>query len=298
MRTNLEFDRRTSGIAPAGQRRKGADVNQHHPLKSIKEREHRLGVTARSFAVLEHVAGSRAPVDVLDIIASLKLPKATAYRLVDWFVTQGYLSREPARRRLIIGPKFTNLAFGALSSSMRHDTPHVVLQRLVHTFNETCNIGTLLNGEVVYLDRVEAEHWPLRLHYTVGSRVPLHCSAIGKLFLALAAAPRRRRLLQSLELRRFTDSTITDSARLETELRQIRKEQVSFDREEYLVGVVCMAVPVIGKNGEMLAALAIQAPQARMNVQTARRHLPALLHAAAELAEIFQDRSLSQSRIE
>jgi IclR family transcriptional regulator, acetate operon repressor len=289
MRTNLEFDQRTSGIAPAGQRRKGADVNQHHPLKSIKEREHRLGVTARSFAVLEHVAGSRAPVDVLDIIASLKLPKATAYRLVDWFVTQGYLSREPARRRLIIGPKFTNLAFGALSSSMRHDTPHVVLQRLVHTLNETCNIGTLLNGEVVYLDRVEAEHWPLRLHYTVGSRVPLHCSAIGKLFLALAAAPRRRRLLQSLELRRFTDSTITDSARLETELRQIRREQVSFDREEYLVGVVCMAVPVIGKNGEMLAALAIQAPQARMNVQTARRHLPALQHAAAELAEIFQE---------
>jgi IclR family transcriptional regulator, acetate operon repressor len=289
MRTNLEFDQRTSGIAPAGQRRKGADVNQHHPLKSIKEREHRLGVTARSFAVLEHVAGSRAPVDVLDIIASLKLPKATAYRLVDWFVTQGYLSREPARRRLIIGPKFTNLAFGALSSSMRHDTPHVVLQRLVHTLNETCNIGTLLNGEVVYLDRVEAQHWPLRLHYTVGSRVPLHCSAIGKLFLALAAAPRRRRLLQSLELRRFTDSTITDSARLETELRQIRKEQVSFDREEYLVGVVCMAVPVIGKNGEMLAALAIQAPQARMNVQTARRHLPALQHAAAELAEIFQE---------
>jgi len=290
MRTNLGFDQRTSGVAPAGQRRKVAKFNPH-PLKLAKEREHKLGVTARSFAILEHVAGSRAPVDVLDIIASLKLPKATAYRLVDWFVTQGYLSREPARRRLIIGPKLTNLAFGALSSSMRHDTPHVVLQRLVHTLNETCNIGTLLNGEVVYLDRVEADHWPLRLHFTAGSRVPLHCSAIGKLFLALAASPRRRRLLQSMELRRFTDSTITDSARLETELRQIRKEQVSFDREEYLVGVVCMAVPVIGKTGEMLAALAIQAPQARMNVQTARRHLPALRHAAAELAEIFQNRA-------
>jgi DNA-binding IclR family transcriptional regulator len=179
------------------------------------------------------VASSRTPVDVLDIIASVKLPKATAYRLVDWFVTQGYLSREPGRRRLIVGPKLTNLAFGALSSSMRHDTPHIVLQQLVHTLNETCNIGTLLNGEVIYLDRVEAEHWPLRLHYTIGSRVPLHCSAIGKLFLALAASPRRKRLLQSLELRRFTDSTITDSTRLDTELRQIRKEQVSFDRQEY-----------------------------------------------------------------
>src|SRR5215475_2706974 len=164
---------------------------QSYATKTKDVREHKLGATARSFAILEHVASSRTPVEVLDIIASVKLPKATAYRLVDWFVTQGYLAREPGRRRLIVGPKLANLAFGALSSSMRHDTPHFVLQRLVHTLNETCNIGTLLNGEVVYLDRVEAEHWPLRLHYTSGSRVPLHCSAIGKLFLALAASPRR-----------------------------------------------------------------------------------------------------------
>lgn len=294
MRSNLSLDARTvdAGAAPTAPRRTVTELLPvARPLKAASAREQKLGATARSFAILEHVAQSRAPVDVLDIIASLKLPKATAYRLVDWFVVQGYLSREPGRRRLIVGPKLTNLAFGALSSSMRNDTPHVVLQRLTHTLNETCNIGTLLNGEVVYLDRVEAEHWPLRLHYTSGSRVPLHCSAIGKLFLSLAPSPRRRRLLQSLDLRRFTDNTIADSARLDAELRQIRKEQVSFDREEYLVGVVCMAVPVIGKNGELLAALAIQAPEARMNVQTARRHLPTLRRAATELAEIFQDKA-------
>ena len=291
MRTNLGLEERTVDTPSAGQRRNVTALNPHKSRgKSANGREQKLGATARSFAILEHVAGARAPVDVLDIISSLKLPKATAYRLVDWFVTQGYLAREPGRRRLIVGPKLTNLAFGALSSSMRHDTPHVVLQRLVHTLNETCNIGTLLNGEVVYLDRVEAEHWPLRLHYKIGSRVPLHCSAIGKLFLALAPSPRRRRLLQSLDLRRYTDTTITDGAKLDAELRQIRKDQVSFDREEYLVGVVCMAVPVVGRNGEMLAALAIQAPEARMNVQTARRHLPALRQAAGELAEIFQDK--------
>ena len=260
-------------------------VRAAEPAQALKSK---LGATARSFAILEHVARARAPVDVLDIIGSLKLPKATAYRLVDWFITQGYLSREPGRKRLIIGPKLAALAFGALSSSMRHDAPHIVLQRLVHAINETCNIGTLLNGEVIYLDRVEAEHWPLRLQYTSGSRVPLHCSAIGKLYFALAPSTRRRRLLQSLELRRFTEHTITESSRLDTELRQIRKEQVSFDREEYIAGVICMAVPVFGRNGELLAAVAIQAPEARMNVQTARRHLPALREAAGELADIFQ----------
>src|SRR5689334_6089046 len=253
-------------------------------------REQKLGATARSFGILEHVAASNSPVVVLDIIASLKLPKATAYRLVDWFIGQGYLAREPGRKRLIIGPRLANLAFGALSASMRNAAPHLVLQRLVRTLNETCNIGTLLNGEVIYLDRVEAEHWPLRLHYTSGSRVPLHASAIGKLFLALAPSPRRQHLLQSLELHRYTDGTIADKTKLEAELRQIRKERVSFDREEYLVGVVCAAVPVLGKHGEMLAALAIQAPEARMSVTTARGYLPTVRGAACELADIFQDK--------
>jgi DNA-binding IclR family transcriptional regulator len=263
------------------------------PVEQLRTREHKLRATTRSFAILEHVAGSHGPVDVLDIIASLKLPKATAYRLVDWFVGQGYLSREPAHKRLIVGPRLTSLAIGALSSSMRNNAPHIVLQRLVRTLNETCNIGTLLNGEVVYLDRVEAEHWPLRLHYTIGSRVPLHCSAIGKLFMALMPMPRRQRLLRSLDLHRYTDQTITDRTQLDAELRQIRREQVSFDRQEYLVGVVCMAVPVLAsngaiRNGAILAALAIQAPEARMSVQTAHGHLPMLRGAASELAGIFQ----------
>lgn len=257
--------------------------------KPAAAREHKLGATMRSFAILEHIARSRAPVDVLDIIGALKLPKATTYRLVDWFVTQGYLSREPGRKRLIVGSRLITLASDALSSSLQNAAPHIVLQRLVHTLNETCNIGTLLNGEAVYLDRVESDHWPLRLHFTSGSRVPLHCSAIGKLMLAMAPAARRQRLLQSLELRRFTEHTFSDRALLEAELRQIRKEQVSFDREEFLIGVVCAAVPIVGRHGEILAALAVQAPQARMNVEIACSHLPALRHAAAELSEIFQD---------
>jgi IclR family transcriptional regulator, acetate operon repressor len=261
----------------------------HRPLVGrASVRPRKLGATARSLTILEYVADSPTPVDVLDIISALKLPKATAYRLVDWFVTQGYLSREPGRKRLIVGSRLAKLALGALSVSTQNAMPHIVLQRLVRTVNETCNIGILVNGEIVYLDRIEAEHWPLRLQFTAGSRVPLHCTAIGKLFLALAPALRQQRLLQAIELIRHTEHTITDRTRLEAELRQIRREQVSFDRQEYLVGVACVAVPVLGKNGDILAALAVQAPAARMTVATARTHLSAMRSAAAQLAEIFQ----------
>jgi IclR family acetate operon transcriptional repressor len=247
--------------------------------------------TARTFAILDLVAHSPVAVDVARVIEALTLPKATAYRLVDGLVSSGYLAREPVRKRLTVGSRLTDLAFGTMRASMRDASRHSLLRRLAHQVNETCNIGVILNGEIVYLDRVESEHWPLRLHFSPGSRVPLHCSAIGKLYLALLPTRRRQRLLASLELRRFTNATITDQVRLETELRQIRKEQVSFDREEYLAGVVCVAVPVLGRNGEMLAAIAIQAPEARMDVRMARDHLPALRDASEELAETFQDRT-------
>jgi DNA-binding IclR family transcriptional regulator len=251
-------------------------------------RPERLTATARTFAILEHVATAQKPVEVADIITTLKLPKATAYRLVEWFLERGYLSREAGRKRLVVGTKLADLSFRALASSMHNSVPHIVLQRLASTVNETCNIGTVVNGEVMYLDRVETEHWPLRLQFNVGSRVPLHCSAIGKLFLALAPTARRRLLLRSIELKAYTEHTITNIAGLELELERIRKEQVSFDRQEFLLGVICAAVPVMERNGELLAAVAVQAPVARMSIDTARRHLPVMRRAAQELAEIFR----------
>lgn len=245
--------------------------------------------TARTFAILDLVAQSEAAVEVSSVIEALALPKATAYRLVDGLVSAGYLTREPVRKRLTVGSRLTELAFGAMRASMRDASRHALLRQLVHEVNETCNIGVMLHGQIIYLDRVEAEHWPLRLQFGPGSRVPLHCSAIGKLFLALTPRARRRRLLESVELRRFTATTITSRAQLEAELKQIRSEQVSFDREEYLVGVVCMAVPVVGQHGELLTAIAIQAPEARMDVGVARSHLPVLRRAAKQLAQTFQD---------
>src|SRR5262249_39427729 len=112
----------------------------------------RRGAAARSPAIPQPVAKTPAPVGGLHIIDGLEPPEGSAYRLVDWFVSQGYLAREPGRKRLLVGSRLTSLAFGALAASLRNSQTHIVLQRLVNKVNETCNIGTLVNGEVMYLD--------------------------------------------------------------------------------------------------------------------------------------------------
>ena len=134
---------------------------------------------------------------------------------------------------------------------------HRIPDSLVDEIGETCNCTMLDGDEVVYLDRVETA-WPLRVNLQPGSRVPLHCSASGKLFLAHMRREARERLLAAAPLPRYTPNTLCDMQALDPEFRSIRKEGASFDREEYLLGIVCMAVPILHGN-RAVAAVALHA---------------------------------------
>jgi DNA-binding IclR family transcriptional regulator len=135
---------------------------------------------------------------------------------------------------------------------------------------------------VVYVDRVETA-WPLRMTLTSGSHVPLHCTASGKLLLALLPKASRERLTPQLALNRYTESTITDPKRLAAELARIRANRYATDNEEFHAGLVCVAVPVTGKK-RACAALAVHAPVSRMPLERALSYLPVLRRAAAAMS--------------
>jgi DNA-binding IclR family transcriptional regulator len=83
---------------------------------------------------------------------------------------------------------------------------------------------------------------------------------------------------------RYTSTTITESKRLRAELARIRRQGYSIDNQEFMSGVVCMAVPVAGPKGEVCAGLAISAAQARLTLAGVKRYLPDLRAAAERLA--------------
>jgi DNA-binding IclR family transcriptional regulator len=163
---------------------------------------------------------------------------------------------------------------------------HAILARLVEEIGETCNF-TMLDGDaVVYLDRVEAA-WPLRMMLSSGSRVPLHCTASGKLLLALMPKPARGRLIALLPLTRYTSTTLTDARRLGAELARIRAQKYATDNEEFHAGLACVAVPVADARRRVCAAIAVHAPVSRMPLERALEHLPSLRRAAAAMAATF-----------
>jgi len=244
--------------------------------------------TIKALAILETLATARRPLGVSDISALQNMPKPTAHRIVRMLENEGLLQREPGKRRFVPGARLLQLGLGIVAASMLRAPRHAILESLSHEVGETCNFGVMVGSHVVYLDRVESA-WPLGLRFESGSRVPLHCTAMGKLFLSTLPARKRTALLRALPLDRYTENTLTDPARLGRELDRIRALKISTDNQEFLAGVVCVAVPVNGRNGQPVAAVAISAPLARMTLQQGLQHVARLQDAAERLSATLDD---------
>jgi DNA-binding IclR family transcriptional regulator len=143
----------------------------------------------------------------------------------------------------------------------------------------------MLDGDEIFLlDRVESSS-PLRVQLFAGSRVPLHCSSAGKLFLAMLPKKKRSLLIRSAPLEKWTPNTITDPDKLEDELSILREAKMGRDNEEFLMGLVGIAVPVYDKAGRMCAAVSLNAPRARMDFQHMNGQIGTLRTAAESLSK-------------
>jgi DNA-binding IclR family transcriptional regulator len=205
------------------------------------------------------------------------------FRILRLLARGGLVQREVHEKRYVVGERVAALALDVQMHSPRRRERRAILARLVDAIGETCNFTMLDGAEVVYLERVETSA-NIRLHMQAGSRVPLHCTASGKLLLSELSAEQVRRLLGPGALPRHTPRTIVDLAVLERELARIRATRVGTDNGEYLVDSVCLAVPVRDRRGRMCAAVAVHGPAPRMTLRKGHGFLRLMREAAAAIA--------------
>jgi len=240
----------------------------------------------KPLGLLEAIAALPHPATLAELAAGVGVPKPTMHRWLAALEQAALIQRTLDGRRFELAPRASRLAFSILGNRPGGAVRHEILQRVVQEVGEACNLTVLDGTQVSYLDRVEAE-WLLRISFQQGSKVPAYCSASGKLFLALMRPAKRDLLLRQMPLERLTDNTITRKPELLKELGEIRRNGYALDREEFLSGLVCLAVPVFqqkARSRSCVAALAIQAPVTRMSLSDLLTRLPALQRAAAALA--------------
>jgi IclR family acetate operon transcriptional repressor len=241
--------------------------------------------TLRLFALLELIASKDRFVSLQGLVQETGMPKPTLHRMLQQLESAGLLFRQADGRHYGTGIRLRRLAENLLLNSTQHGARHAVLRHLVDEVGESCNVTALSGNEVVYLDRVETPE-PLRFYLRPGSRVPVHCSASGKIILSQLSPNQRRKLLAHAPLRQYTHNTITDLEALEEELRRARRNGFAMDDEEFLPGLICVAVLVPAGAARSNLCVAVQAPVIRVTADKALQFLPALQRAAAAIADI------------
>jgi IclR family transcriptional regulator, acetate operon repressor len=244
------------------------------------------GILQRAVAIVEYVAQSGAPVSVTELIRSLDLPKPSAHRICRTLEEMGVLMSDPVARGMTIGPRLSRIALDTLLTSAEDGERRRILRSVVEETGETCTLTVLDRDEVLCLDRVESSS-PMQLQLYAGSHVPLTCTASGKLFLAFLPKTKRSKMIRVAPLKRHTENTITDPETLELELEAIRKKRLSSDNQEFLRGLVAIAVPIFDSRRTMCAALSLNAPVGRMSIENSTHHVTVLRSAASSLSSLF-----------
>ena len=238
----------------------------------------------RALAVIEEAARLGEPATPTALNARLGLPKPTIHRLCATLESAGYLTRDLDGRRYALGGRLRGLAIGLLSFSQLQAERRALLAKLSEQIGETCNLSIPDGDAMLYLDRVETK-WPLRIQLPIGTRVPLHCTASGKMFLStLRDTQRVRRLVEPMEKR--TPRSIDDAEVLLAELAMVRDRGFSTDAEELIEGMIAIAVPVPGSNGKLAATLSFHAPTQRLSLKRAQDFVPLLKTTAERMSTL------------
>ncbi len=248
----------------------------------------RIPTNLRMLLIVEALAKAGRPLTPTEINAEIGLPKQTIHRLCATLVEAGFLTRDVNARRLRPAGRLRTICSGLMAASRSHAAQRRVLQALSSAVGETCNLVGAEEEGMFYIDRVETQ-WPLRIQLPVGSHVPFHCTASGKMFLSCLPDHELAGMLGVLKLERHAANTITGADALRRELAANRARGYSVDNEEFIDGMVALAAPIRDPDGRFHAAIAFHAPVQRMTLADAEQHLSLLFEASARLQKVLFD---------
>jgi DNA-binding IclR family transcriptional regulator len=210
------------------------------------------------------------------------LHKSTAAGIINTLKAENFLEQDRETGKLRLGVELFFLAMNARPALEYISEVH--LQKLLKETRETINLAVRDGNEMVYIAKKESPH-SMRISTKVGKYLPMYCTAIGKVFLAHLNPKEAEQIIETINFEPFTDKTIVKREQLIASIEHIRKEGIAYDFEELEYGLVCVAAPIFGKNGEPVGAISVSGPSIRMDDATRAEIVPKVFAAASRINE-------------
>ncbi|PTX56294.1 IclR family transcriptional regulator [Litoreibacter ponti] len=244
----------------------------------------RIPTNMRTLLLLEALGRSSKAMTPTELNASIGLPKQTVHRLCATLEAEGFLIRDVDGKGFRAARRARMLGAGLLHASWANIARHQVIDRLAQETGETVNFVVPEDDGMRYLDRVDTS-WSFRIQLPVGTAVPFHATASGKVFMASLPPKARTAFVAALNLKPMTKATHTYPETLLAELKQIAKQGYAEDNEEFHDDMVAIAVAVRDARDRYVGSLAVHGPIQRMSIEQARAMRPLLQRAAERLRE-------------
>ncbi|MGP8244036.1 MAG: IclR family transcriptional regulator [Bryobacteraceae bacterium] len=241
-------------------------------------------VLHKTLDILEAVKLQDSGCRLAELSRRVAMPKATVYRILNTLESRGYLDRgvDGSYR---LARKLFDLQRGETLEVVLHRVARPIMERLAEETRETVNMGILDAGEVVVVDTVESPQ-SVRMASKVGNRRYMHSTALGKALLAALPDKEWTRLVGMKGLPRCTPQTVVTEAALAAEIERVRRQGYAMDDRENEPDGRCIAAPVHGPHGQVLAAISVSGPVFRLDRKRALSLAPKLREACAAVSAV------------
>jgi DNA-binding IclR family transcriptional regulator len=238
----------------------------------------------RGLKILEILGKSNKPLSLNEISEHFDIDRSSIFRLLGTLIANNFVHQDQETKKYILGFKIMELsgAFGEQTNIEQSLRP--VLKSVCEKTHQNSHMALLDGNEVVFI-AVEQPKQNLSMHISVGMREPAHATALGKVLLAYKNKQELQLILRALNLKKYTQNTITSTSEYVKHLETIRKNNFALDNEEYRDGVMCIAAPVFNHKGTVEYSIGISGAKE----QISRKH--------KEFANIIIDASRKMSQL-
>lgn len=239
-----------------------------------------LGGLDRAAAILGAFDEQHRELSLAALVARCGLPRSTTHRTADKMLKLGWLDKPADRYR--VGNRIFELSGLAPVRHQLREAALPYLQDLHHATRLTVQLGVLSGTQVLLVEKITG-HRPMPMLSQVGALLPAHCSALGRAILAYSDEAAVRAVIDA-GMERRTPRTMTTATALRRELAAIPDRGLAVEREEGNVGISCVAAPIFGPLGVVVAAVSVTGPVALVRADRAG---PAVRLAAAASSRAY-----------
>lgn len=243
---------------------------------------------AKGLAVLQTLSEAPQPLSLAEIAQSVGINNVTAMRFCFTLNQLGFIQRD-GQRRYRLTPQVLSLGYAVIRGLDWRKVAHYYLEQLSREIGETVNLSVLDGKEIMYMIRIKTEKiLPYDLH--IGSKLPVHCTSMGKVLMAFNPREKTRPILNGLDFGPLTHRTITCFEDYLKELEKVRRQGYSINDEELSVGLRSIAAPIRDAKGVAVAAINIAVPTKRFSLKELQnRFAPRVIETAEKISKALRE---------